>query len=68
MPNTMFFTPQGNAIHAPRGRQSRTPGFPWLRSPGLAERDDLFNLVQSQGMYGAQVVITGPSPACRPAW
>ena len=67
MPNTMFFTPQGNAIHGTYsvGNLGRAVSHGCVR---LAPQNaaTLFSLVQSQGMFGAQVVITGPSPGLPP--
>ena len=63
----MFFTPQGNAIHGTYavGNLGRAVSHGCVR---LAPQNAalLFSLVQSQGMYGAQVVITGPSPGLPP--
>ena len=64
MPNTMFFTPQGNAIHGTYsvGNLGRPVSHGCVRlAPQNAAK--LFSLVQAQGMFGAQVVITGPSPS-----
>jgi lipoprotein-anchoring transpeptidase ErfK/SrfK len=67
MPNTMFFTPQGNAIHGTfeGGNLGRPVSHGCVRL-ALQNATTLFNLVQSQGMFGAQVVITGPSPGLPP--
>jgi lipoprotein-anchoring transpeptidase ErfK/SrfK len=67
MPNTMFFTPEGHAIHGTYsvGNLGRPVSHGCVR---LAPQNaaTLFSIVQSQGMYGAQVVITGPSPSLPP--
>lgn len=67
MPNTMFFTPQGNAIHGTfeQGNLGRAVSHGCVRL-ALANAQTLFALVQGQGMWGAQVVITGPSPGLPP--
>ena len=41
MPNSIFFTKIGHAIHGTdRGPQSRQTGIAWLRPPGAGERSD----------------------------
>jgi lipoprotein-anchoring transpeptidase ErfK/SrfK len=67
MPHTMFFTPQGNAIHGTYegGNLGRAVSHGCVRL-ALQNAATLFKLIQSQGMWGTQVVITGPSPGLPP--
>jgi lipoprotein-anchoring transpeptidase ErfK/SrfK len=67
MPNTMFFTPQGNAIHG--SYQTGYLGTPVSHgcvrlAPANAAK--LFSLVQGDGLWTTQVIITGPSPGLPP--
>ena len=67
MPHTMFFTPQGNAIHG----TLETGNLGHAVSHGCVRLDPenatkLFNLVRMNGMFSTQVVITGPSPGLPP--
>jgi hypothetical protein len=67
MPHTMFFTPQGNAIHGTfeTGNLGRAVSHGCVRlDPKNATT--LFNLVRMNGMFQTQVVITGPSPGLPP--
>jgi lipoprotein-anchoring transpeptidase ErfK/SrfK len=67
MPHTMFFTPQGNAIHGTfeTGNLGRAVSHGCVRlDPKNATL--LFNLVRANGMFQTQVVITGPSPGLPP--
>jgi lipoprotein-anchoring transpeptidase ErfK/SrfK len=67
MPHTMFFTPAGNAIHGTY--ESAYLGRPVSHGCvrlALQNAATLFSLIQSQGMFGAEVVITGPSPGLPP--
>ena len=61
MPYTMFFTPQGNAIHGTlaTGDLGRPVSHGCVR---LAPQNaaTLFALVKSAGLFGARVIVTGP--------
>jgi lipoprotein-anchoring transpeptidase ErfK/SrfK len=67
MPHTMFFTPQGNAIHGTyeAGNLGRAVSHGCVRL-SLQNAAILFKLIQGQGMWGTEVVITGPSPGLPP--
>lgn len=67
MPHTMFFTPQGNAIHGTleTANLGRAVSHGCVRlEPANATK--LFNLVRAEGMFSTQVIITGPSPRLPP--
>lgn len=67
MPHTMFFTPQGNAIHGTLdgGNLGKAVSHGCVRlDPQNATK--LFNLVRANGMFSTEVVITGPSPGLPP--
>jgi lipoprotein-anchoring transpeptidase ErfK/SrfK len=67
MPHTMFFTPEGNAIHGTyeSAHLGRAVSHGCVRL-ALQNAATLFSLIQSQGMYGTEVIITGPSPGLPP--
>src|SRR5579871_2614271 len=67
MPHTMFFTPQGNAIHGTyeAGNLGRAVSHGCVRL-SLQNAAILFKLIQSQGMWGTEVIVTGPSPGLPP--
>jgi lipoprotein-anchoring transpeptidase ErfK/SrfK len=59
MPNSIFFTPKGHAIHGSfaTGRLGRPASHGCVRlAPGNAAK--LFALVQSQGLYSTRIVIS----------
>ena len=67
MPHTMFFTPQGNAIHGTY--ESAYLGRPVSHGCvrlALQNAATLFALIQARGMWGTEVIITGPSPGLPP--
>jgi lipoprotein-anchoring transpeptidase ErfK/SrfK len=67
MPHTMFFTPQGNAIHGTFETKNlgRAVSHGCVRlEPENATK--LFNLVRANGMFSTSVIITGPSPGLPP--
>jgi lipoprotein-anchoring transpeptidase ErfK/SrfK len=63
MPNTIFFTPEGHAIHGTY-QQSHlgSPASHGCVRLSLQNAATLFKLVQAQGMWSTRVVITGPTP------
>ena len=67
MPHTMFFTPQGNAIHGTYegGNLGRAVSHGCVRL-SLQNAAILFKLIQAHGMWGTEVVVTGPSPGLPP--
>ena len=67
MPHTMFFTPQGNAIHGTYegGNLGRAVSHGCVRL-SLQNAALLFKLIQAHGMWGTEVVVTGPSPGLPP--
>jgi lipoprotein-anchoring transpeptidase ErfK/SrfK len=64
MPHSIFFTPKGHAIHGSyeTRRLGRAASHGCVRlAPGNAAK--LFALVQSHGLGGTRVVVTGGRPA-----